>query len=116
MIRPRSGDFCYSPEEFEQMLKSVKEVKEIGAAGVVFGILNPDRTIDETRMKVLVDAARPLKVVCHKAFDETPESNKALDTLISLTVDEVLTSGHCKTALEGAKNLAEHAKRGDGKI
>jgi copper homeostasis protein len=46
MIRPRSGDFNYSESEFHQMIESIKMVKSSGAAGVVFGILNPDKTID----------------------------------------------------------------------
>ena len=59
-------------------------------------------------MKTLIEASRPMKVVCHKAFDETPNSQQALQSLMDLGVDEVLTSGHCKTAVEGAKNLSEH--------
>ncbi len=94
----------------------MKQVKEIGAAGVVFGILNPDCTIDFNRMKILVEAARPLQVVCHKAFDETPDGAKALETLIALNVDEVLTSGHSKKAVEGANNIGKHIKAGEGKI
>jgi copper homeostasis protein len=116
MIRPRSGDFCYSAEEFAQMLSSVHEVKATGAAGVVFGILLPDKTLDKERMKTIIEASRPMKVVCHKAFDETPNGTTALEMLIELGVDEVLTSGHCKTAVEGVKNLAEHVQKGSGKI
>ena len=88
------------------MLISVKEVKATGAAGVVFGILLPNKTVDKERMKTLIEASRPMKVVCHKAFDETPDGTAALEVLMELGVDEVLTSGHCKTAVEGAKNLA----------
>ena len=116
MIRPRSGDFCYSDVEYNQMLESVKQVKKTGAAGVVFGILNPDKTIDFSRMKTLVELSRPMRVVCHKAFDETPNPDQALDTLIQLGIDEVLTSGHCKTAVEGASKLAQHIKRANGLI
>lgn len=75
MIRPRSGDFCYSDFEFDQMQQSVRDVKKSGAAGIVFGILNQDRTIDMPRMKRLIDLGRPMKVVCHKAFDETPNAD-----------------------------------------
>ena len=57
-----------------------------------------------------------MKVVCHKAFDETPDGDAALHSLMALGVDEVLTSGHCKTAIEGAKNLAMHVLKGAGKI
>lgn len=94
------------------MLKSVEDVKAHGAAGVVFGILNQDSTIDVDRMKTLISAARPMKVVCHKAFDDTPKEDEALDQLISLGVDEVLTSGHQKTAVEGVKNLKSYKDRG----
>ncbi len=93
------------------MLHSVKEVKDAGVAGVVFGILLPDNTIDMLRMRTLVEASMPMKVVCHKAFDETPNASFALEALINLGVDEVLTSGHCKTAVEGAKNLAEYMRQ-----
>lgn len=108
MIRPRSGDFCYSDAEFETMLTSLSEVKSAGAAGVVFGILLLDRTLDVARMRTLVEAARPLRVVCHKAFDETPDGRAALEALMELGVDEVLTSGHAKTAIEGASEIAEY--------
>jgi copper homeostasis protein len=67
-------------------------------------------------MRTLVEAARPLRVVCHKAFDETPDAKAALDALMELGVDEVLTSGHAKTAIEGAAEIAEYVKRGEGKI
>lgn len=78
MIRPRAGDFNYSDAEFEQMLASIAEVKASSATGVVFGVLRPDNTLDLDRMKRLVEASKPLTVVCHKAFDETL---KALDTI-----------------------------------
>ena len=116
MIRPRSGDFNYSETEYGQMIDSIKMVKQTGAAGVVFGILNADRTLDFQRMKTLVELAKPMRVVCHKAFDETPIADQALDTLIQLGVDEVLTSGHCKTAVEGASKLSQHVKRANGAI
>ena len=61
------------------MLDSIKAVKGTGAAGVVFGILLPDKNINHIRMKTLIDASRPMKVVCHKAFDETPDGVTALD-------------------------------------
>lgn len=83
---------------------------------MVFGILLPDKTIDQARMKTLIEASRPMKVVCHKAFDETPDGMAALETLMSLGVDEVLTSGQKKTAIEGAKELAEYYQSGAGKI
>ena len=108
MIRPRSGDFAYTPAEFAVMRKSVAMAVEAGAAGVVFGILHPDGRLDEERMAALVEAARPLRVICHRAFDLTPDADDALDALVALGADGVLTSGHADTALEGALTLARH--------
>ena len=79
MIRPRPGNFNYSNEEYQQMLRSIDMVKYYGASGAVFGVLNQDNTIDIERMKELIERVRPLKVVCHKAFDETPDAYQALD-------------------------------------
>lgn len=108
MIRPRAGDFNYTPAEFAQMRKSIAHAVEVGAAGVVFGILRPDGRLDEERMAALVEAARPLRVICHRAFDATPDADDAFDALIALGADGVLTSGHSPTALEGALTIARH--------
>lgn len=112
MIRPRGADFCYTEAEFEIMQEDVARAKEYGAAGVVFGILMPDGTIDTGRMDALVRIARPMGVTCHRAFDMTRDPMEALDALIGLGVDRVLTSGQCDSALEGAsviRNLIRHA-------
>jgi copper homeostasis protein len=99
------------------MMTSVRDVRNLTqAAGVVFGILRADKTIDYDRMKALIDAARPMKVVCHKAFDETPDWKDALDTLILLGMDGVLTSGHSPTAVEGALELSALNLRSYGRI
>lgn len=72
MIRPQTHNFQYTDEEFKVMLTSIAQVKLSGAQGVVLGVLLPDKSIDVERMRTLVEASRPLKVVCHKAFDDTP--------------------------------------------
>jgi copper homeostasis protein len=108
MIRPRTGDFNYTPAEFAVMRRSVAMAVEAGAAGVVFGILRADGRLDEERMAALVEAARPLRVICHRAFDATPDADDALDALVALGADGVLTSGHTPTALEGALTIARH--------
>jgi copper homeostasis protein len=108
MIRPRTGAFNYTPAEFAVMRRSVAMAVEAGAAGVVFGILRPDGRLDEERMAALVDAARPLRVICHRAFDATPDADDALDSLLAVGADGVLTSGHAPTAMEGALTIARH--------
>jgi len=113
MIRPRGADFLYSDAEFEIMKNDILTAKELGADGVVFGILKPDGTIDRVRMEILTGISRPMQVTCHRAFDMTADPFKALDDLISLGIDRVLTSGQSDSALLGAgliSKLIEHAK------
>jgi copper homeostasis protein len=116
MVRPREGDFRYTDAEFAAMLASVEAVRRSGAGGVVFGVLRDDGTLDVPRMQALIAAARPLRVVCHRAFDATPDADAALDALLLLGVDMVLTSGHAPTALAGAETLSRHVRRAAGRI
>lgn len=116
MVRPREGGFTYSADEFRAMERGVELAKGAGAAGVVFGILDVDGTLDSARMRDLIALARPMRVACHRAFDRTPDADAALDALIGLDVDLVLTSGHATTALEGAATLARHVLRSAGRI
>lgn len=101
IIRPRGGDFCYSDLEFAVMQYDVRQAKQLGADGVVIGLLNPDGTIDKPRMAGLIELARPLNVTCHRAFDMAVDPHQALEELIDLGVDRVLTSGQESSALEG---------------
>lgn len=101
IIRPRGGDFCYSHLEFAVMKHDVLLAKQLGANGIVIGLLNPDGTIDKTRTAELITLARPLNVTFHRAFDMTADPQQALEDLIELTVDRVLTSGQESSALEG---------------
>jgi copper homeostasis protein len=116
MIRPRGGDFCYSAEEFEVMKEDLKIMKELGVTGVVFGILKEDGTIDKERNAELIALARPLKVTFHRAFDVTPDPFAALETLIELGVERILTSGQDKSVLEGIELIAELHKKAAGRI
>ena len=111
MVRPREGGFRYTADEFAAMRRGVELAKGAGAAGVVFGILRADATLDEERMRDLIALARPLRVACHRAFDRTPDADAALETLLALGVDLVLTSGHAPTAIEGTPTLARLVRR-----
>ena len=84
MIRPRGADFLYNHEEFEIMKEDVRMAKELRADGVVFGILNPDGTIDTEQMGQLAELARPMGITCHRAFDMTHDPFEALGDLIRL--------------------------------
>jgi copper homeostasis protein len=112
MIRPRGGDFVYDAGEVTAMADAIRAAAAAGARGVVFGALRPDATIDADVMRRLIDAARPLPVTCHKAIDATRDPLEALDALLALGVDRVLTSGGAETALAGAATLARMVARG----
>jgi copper homeostasis protein len=116
MVRPRTGGFVYSAAELRAMKEAILEAKRARVAGVVFGVLTKEGTLDLKVMRDLVAEARPLRVACHRAFDATPDADAALDQLIALGVDLVLTSGHAPTALEGVATLARHVKRASGRI
>lgn len=116
MIRPRGGDFCYTKLEFEIMKKDIEACKEMGADGVVFGILLPDGNIDIKRTKELVELSRPLKVTHHRAFDMTPDPFRAMEEIIELGFDRILTSGHKNTVHEGKELLAELIKKANDRI
>ncbi|RYU96083.1 copper homeostasis protein CutC [Emticicia agri] len=116
MIRPRGGDFCYSETEFEVMKEDIQTAKDLGADGVVFGLLNPYGTIDQTRTKELVDLAHPMKVTFHRAFDVCAEPLKALETIIELGCERILTSGQKNTAIEGIELLKTLAQKADNRI
>ncbi|WP_049630954.1 copper homeostasis protein CutC [Cellvibrio sp. pealriver] len=116
IVRPRGGDFLYSELEFRSMLEDVIALREIGVAGVVIGCLTPEGAIDEVRTKALVEAARPMTVTCHRAFDMTRDYREALEALIRTGVDRVLTSGQRDTAVEGSDILKEVVALADGRI
>jgi len=116
LIRPRGGDFVYSDLDLEVMRRDIAIAKELGARGVVFGILLPDGAVDVPRIRSLAAAARPLLVTFHRAFDFTADADQALDDLIALGVDRLLTSGHAATAVEGTGILARLVQRAAGRI
>jgi copper homeostasis protein len=116
MIRPRRGDFLYSELEFRSMLEDVKAMKALGVAGIVTGCLTADGTIDETRTKALVDAARPMNVTCHRAFDMTRDVTEAIEALVRCGVDRVLTSGQGNSAKEGLATLVKTVAAARGRI
>lgn len=116
MIRPRGGDFCYSDVEFEIMKRDVITAKKLGANGIVLGLLNPDGSIDVERTRELVDLANPLSVTFHRAFDMTNDPYAALEDLIGLGVDRVLTAGLDESVMEGIDLIAELVEKAGDRI
>jgi copper homeostasis protein len=116
LIRPRGGDFLYSAAELAVMLEDIGRAKEAGAHGVVTGALRADGEIDADRTRELIAAARPLRVTFHRAFDVCRDAGRALETLIALGVDRVLTSGQAGTAPEGVETIARAVRQAAGRI
>lgn len=116
MIRPRRGDFLYSGAEFDVMLRDLDAAKSAGAHGAVFGVLMADGIVDLERTGKLVDAARPLRVTFHRAFDMCQDPLAALAELIDMGVETLLTSGQAPSALEGMPLIAELVANAAGRI
>ncbi len=116
IIRPRGGDFLFSPEEFAVMAADIETARAEGADGVVIGQLTADGLIDVPRTRELMSIARPMAVTFHRAFDMTPDPFAALETLITLGVERVLTSGQEASVLEGLPLITELVKRAGDRI
>jgi copper homeostasis protein len=116
IIRPRGGDFLFDDDEYAVMRADIETAKAEGADGVVIGLLAAAGEVDAARTRELIALARPLAVTFHRAFDMTPDPFAALETLIALGVDRVLTSGQEESVLEGLPLIAELIRRAGDRI
>ena len=116
IIRPRGGDFLYDDLEFELMKEDIKVCKELNCDGVVIGILNADGTVDMDRCAELIALANPMKVTFHRAFDMTSDLFKALEDIISLGCERILTSGGKSAAISGASVISELIAKANDRI
>jgi copper homeostasis protein len=106
LIRPRGGDFLYDEDEVRVMLRDIAECHGVGADGVVIGALEAGGAVDREITRRLIDAARPLTVTFHRAFDLARDAGEALEELVALGIERVLTSGQARTAEAGIRLLA----------
>lgn len=111
IIRPRGGDFLYTPLELERMEEDIRICRELGVDGVVFGCLTEEGEIDREANRRLVELARPMSVTFHRAFDRTADPMKALEDIISLGCNRILTSGQQPKAIDGISLLAQLEKK-----
>lgn len=116
LIRPRSGNFVYSEEEFDTMKHDTQLCKNLGCAGIVSGILNNDNTIDIEKTKELIELTKPLEFTFHRAFDCVENPIVALEQLIDLGVKRILTSGQETSAEKGLELLKQLKKQAKGRI
>ena len=116
MIRPRDGGFCYTSHEFESMILDMEAFISEGVEGFVFGILNPDGTVDTHRCRILCEKAGDREKVFHRAFDVVPDWRKAMDELIELGFNRILTSGQAASSIEGADTIKEMLEYAAGRI
>jgi copper homeostasis protein len=107
MVRPRPGDFVYSPDELELMAAEIRAFAAAGVVGVVVGVTQEDGSPDRDSLSRLRDAAAGLDIVLHRAIDLAPDPCAAVELAVSLGFDHVLSSGGAHTALEGAATLSK---------
>jgi copper homeostasis protein len=116
LLRPRSGDFLYTPAEFEVMRDDLKYARALGASGAVVGFLHADGNVDVERTREFVALAGPLEVTFHRAFDYAASHEQALEDVIATGCRRVLTSGGERDVVRGAKALALLVKQAAGRI
>lgn len=118
IIRPRGGDFLYNDLEFEMMKRDIHHCGKSKCDGVVFGILNPDGSVDKKRNKELIEIARQyrMSVTFHRAFDRCSDLFKSLEDIIELGCDRILTSGGMRTAPEGKEILKKLIEQAGNRI
>ncbi|QDW18805.1 copper homeostasis protein CutC [Flavobacterium sp. KBS0721] len=105
IIRPRGRDFVYTDEEFVEMKQDIKHLKKLSVDGFVFGILNPDGSVNKKQNQELVNLASPLSCTFHRAFDHVNSIEQALEDVIDCGFKTILTSGHATSVEEGIDDL-----------
>jgi copper homeostasis protein len=116
MIRPHTNSFSYDEDDLDVMCNDIVAAKALGVNGIVLGPLHSDLTVDTRQLAEFVALARPMKVTFHRAFDRTPDAFEALELLLTLGVDYILTSGHGRTALDGTLRLQELQARAGNQL
>jgi copper homeostasis protein len=116
LVRPRIGDFVYEPGEHRTMQQQIQAAREAGAHGIVTGALTASKQIAEDWTAQLIEAARPLPATFHRAFDACRDLAEALETLVALGVERVLTSGGAPTAIQGVERIAQLVRQSRGRL
>lgn len=110
MVRPHAESFHYDASAFTTMCDEVQYIRSVGADGVVLGVLLANNTVDIERTRALIELAHPLEVTFHRAFDATPDMERALEDVIAAGCHRVLTSGGAADVVAGSAMLARLAE------
>ncbi len=113
LMRPRAGDFYYTPEEIAMMADQIKVLKQNGANGFVIGCLNTDGSLDMDAMKLLVDACGDSGITLHRAMDVSCDLLKTYEDAAALGIDTVLTSGGASSCVGGKETIRELLRQRD---
>lgn len=116
MIRPRGGDFLYSDDELQTMLRDIAHAREAGATGVVIGLLTADGRVDIERTRMLVEAASDMETTFHRAVDMTADYPQAIEDIIATGCTRILTSGGHDKATDGIDAIAQAVTIAAGRI
>ena len=116
LIRPRAGDFLYSDDELDTMQQDIETCLSIGCDGVVFGVLDADGRVDVARCRPLLASAGGMGVTFHRAIDMTHDLSQALEDVISLGAERVLTSGGAASAKDGVASIQSLVTQAAGRI
>lgn len=116
MIRPRGGDFLYTEKELAIMKEDIRICKQLGCDGIVTGMLTSEGKVDEEKCSQLIHLAYPMEATFHRAFDRTTNAEEALEQIIDLGFERVLTSGQKPKSIEATDRLAKLVKQSDGRI
>jgi copper homeostasis protein len=115
-IRPRGGDFVYNEEELKLMIKNINFCKKIGCKGIVFGVLDNNHNVDIEACKKLKSYCGDMSTTFHRAFDKTKNPEEAMEDIIKMGFDRILTSGQKNLALKGIGLINHLSKKSNGRI
>ena len=116
LVRPRGGDFVFTPEETQRMVEDIAFCRTAGVSGVVIGALDKDGNVDMATMRALIQEARPMSVTFHRAFDVCADPRAAFEDICRLGCERLLTSGHGPDAWGGRELIAELVRKAAGRI
>ncbi len=116
MIRPRGGDFLYSDEAFQIMIQDITLCKSSGCDGIVLGLLTSSGNVDKERSRTLIEYAYPLGVTFHRAFDRAKHPFQALEDIIEIGCERILTSGQKPKAIDGVELISQLIQKADDRI